>query len=183
MYEHVIQILNEGKKDGKIQTQIIKGILSLSQMRREELLTQYYLSASQCIDKNIELIGLIRTFSHYPDLFSLLQPYTGYTMRGLQYLARLSETLTYSVPTMPAEIVAVDRELRYLLCPGSQNGKEIHTHSERLEKSVMKGSADRRSELGRLRLLLAEKENLIRAQRIQIAKMKTQLSSRRNLGS
>jgi|GEM_PF-3968236 len=183
MREHVIQILNDGKKDGKIQTQILKGILSLSQTRREELLMQYYLIVSQCIDKNIHLIGAIRTFSQYPDLFSLLQPYTGYSMEGLQYLAGLNDSLPFSLPTRPDDIIVVDRELRYLLCPGNQNGKETHSHSEKLQRSIRRGSNDRRGELGKLRQLLSEKENLIRAQRGQIAKMRIQLSGRRNLGS
>ncbi|MBI3803589.1 MAG: hypothetical protein HY282_07475 [Nitrospirae bacterium] len=183
MQEHVIQMLNEGKKNGKIQQLILKGILSLSQTRREEFLTHYYLTVAQCIDKNIELISSIRTFSQYPDLLSMLQPYTGYTMNELQRLSKLREELPPSVPTTPEEIVLVDMELRHLLCPGNQTTKQVHSHSERRHKTMLRVSPERRSETSKLRQLVAEKESVIRALMIQIVKLKVQLPGGRTFGA
>lgn len=181
MLEDVIQMLNEGKKSGRIQKQIIKGILSLSQTKKEELLTQYYVVLSQCIDKNVELISSIRTFSLYPELLSSLQPYTGYTIEELEYLSGLSEKLPHSVPNTPKEIIAVDLKLRYLLCPVNRGDKKFHEHLESLPKGLLIETHDGQCDATKLRQVLLEKERLIRALRAQILKIKTQVPDIREL--
>ncbi len=167
-----VHLLSRAKEKGQLQNQLIKGIVSLAKIGKEDLLAQYFIFLSQRIDNNIELFTFHEQLSLYPHLLREIQPYIGLTMKELQYLSGLSRKVSDLVPTTIEEIIEIDRYLRFLLCPNQLSDHRRHSHSIYTSKDKKTAQQPHRCEARKLRIILGEKEKLIRALMAQVNKLK-----------